>query len=190
MTAGHIKGTIFFLLLLFLVSCAHRVESYRDSNMDFSSIKTVAVMPFANLTRETQAPDRVRDVFSTMLLATGAVYVLPPGETARGIARVGIANPATPSVEEVTKLGGVLSANAVITGVVREYGEVRSASAAANVISLSVEMFETQSGRVVWKAATTEGGISIWARMFGGGGEPMDDITRKAVNDLLNDLFK
>jgi hypothetical protein len=178
------------LLLATLASCAHYSETYRDPNMDFSSVKTVAVMPFANLTRDNLAGDRVRDVFSTMLLATGAVYVLPPGEVARGIARVGILNPASPSPEEVVKLGAVLSANAVITGVVREYGEVRSANSTANVISLSVDMIETQSGKVVWEATSTEGGISLWDRLFGGGGRPMNEITEKAVNDIINKLFE
>jgi hypothetical protein len=124
-----------------------------------------------------------------MLLATGAVYVLPPGEVARGIARAGM-NPVTPSVEDVKKIGTILDVKAVITGVVKEYGEIRAASSSANVISLSLQMIETQSGKVVWSAAATEGGIGAWDRLFGGGGKPINDVTEKAVNDLIESLFK
>lgn len=183
---------IFLVSLLFLLTaCAHGGgETYRDPNMDFASVKTVAVMPFVNLTHDNQASDRVRDIFSSMLLATGEIYVLPSGEVARGTARAGVVNPTAPSSEEITKLAEALRVNAIITGVVREYGEVRSASATANVISLSVEMTETQTGKVVWKAASTKGGVTLTDRLFGGGGAPMDSVTVKAVNDLLDKLFK
>jgi hypothetical protein len=175
--------------LLFLAGCSTTADVYRDANMDFGSMRTVAVLPFANLTRDNQASDRVRDVFSNMLMATGAVYVMPAGEVLRGLSRAGISNAVAPSPEEIVKLGGIIKADAVITGVVREYGEVRSGSSGANVISLSVQAIETQSGKVVWNAASTKGGIGMSERLLGGGGEPMNKITEKAVNELLDKLF-
>jgi hypothetical protein len=187
---GYIKKAFLIALLFLLTSCAHGSQTYRDPEMDFASIKTVAVMPFVNLSHDNQAADRVRDVFSSMLLATGDMYVLPAGEVSRGLSRAGVFNPATPSAEEVVKLGKILNANAVITGVVREYGDVRSASASANVISVSAEMLETQTGKVVWKGASTKGGVTLMDRLLGGGGKPMDVVTEKAVNDLLDQLFK
>lgn len=178
--------------LVFVASCAPKVTSnvYRDPNMDFGAIQNVAVMPFQNLSRENAAADRVRDVFINALLSTGAVYVLPVGEVARGVIRTEIQIPTTPSPEEVVKLGTTLKAQAVVTGVVREYGEVRSGSSAAAVISMSVQMLETQTGRVVWEASATEGGIGVWDRLLGGGGRPMNDVTRDAVNDVIQRLFK
>jgi hypothetical protein len=180
---------LFVVVTLALTGCASSTGVFREQNMDFASIRTVAILPLANLSRDTAAADRVRDVFAATLLASGGIYVLPAGEVARGINRVGIANPTAPSTEEILKLGGVVKADAVITGVLREYGEVRSGSATANVISVSMQMVETQTGRVVWSAATTKGGIGVSERMFGGGGEPLNDVTEKAVNDLINKLF-
>jgi hypothetical protein len=181
-----------FLIFMLLAGCAFfgRGDQYRDQNMDFGSIRTVAVMPLANLSRDQVAADRVRDVLSNMLLGTGGVYVVPPGEVARGIARVGIMTPVTPSTEEIQKFATIIKADAVITGAVKEYGEVRSGSSSANVISLSLQMVESQTGRVVWSSSTTEGGITAWDRLFGGGGKPMNETTEKAVNDLIEKLFK
>lgn len=180
------------VVLLLSASCAPTVTGnvYRDPNMDFGAIQTVAVMPFQNLSRENVAAERVRDVFINGLLSTGAVYVLPVGEVARGVARQEIQNPATPSPEEVVKLAAVLKAQAVITGVVREYGEVRSGSSAAGAISISVQMLEAQTGKTVWTASSTKGGIDMWDRLLGGGGRPMNDVTRDAVNDVIQKLFK
>ena len=187
-----LRSLLVSVLLLLSASCAPTVTSsvYRDPNMDFGAIQTVAVMPFQNLSRENVAADRVRDVFMNGLLSTGAVYVLPVGEVARGVARTDIQAPSTPSPEEIVKLAATLKAQAVFTGVVREYGEVRSGSSAAGAISLSVQMLEGQTGKTVWTASSTKGGIDIWDRLFGGGGRPMNDVTRDAINDVIQKLFK
>ena len=177
------------LIITFLFGCAVN-DVYRDSTMDFGSVQTVAVMPFENFTKEQTAPERIRDVFITMLLSTGSIYVIPSGEVAKGIAVAGVSNPTAPTGEEVIKLTNAVKANAVITGVVKEYGELRSGTTSANIISVSVQMIEGQTGRVVWSASSTKGGIGIKDRLFGGGGEPMNNVTVEAVNALLDKLFK
>lgn len=191
MTSRHPHTPLATLILAcLLTSCASTGHKYHDANMDFGSIKTVAVLPFANLTRDTAAAERVRDVFANMLLASGSIYVLPPGETARGLARINVGNPTAPSTEEVTKLGSLLKADAIIGGVVKEYGEVRSGTATGNVVSASVEMYEAASGKVIWSASSSKGGVSMTDRMFGGGGAPVNDVTERVVDDLLDKLFK
>ena len=178
------------LILILLAGCATPVDVYHDANMDFGSIQTVAIMPLANLTRDNLAAERVRDVFMGKLLSTGAVYVLPVGEVARGISKVEGANPVALSQEEIVKVGGIVKVQAVIIGAVREYGEVRAGTTSANVISVSLQMVETQTGRVVWSASSTKGGITLSDRLFGGGGQPMELVTEQAINDLINKLFK
>ena len=148
------------------------------------------LLNFANFSKEQTSSERVRDVFITMLLSTGSIYVIPPGEVAKGIATTGVLNPTAPTGEEVIKLTNAIKANAVITGVVKEYGELRSGTSSANIISTSVQMIEGQTGRIVWSASSTKGGIGMKDRLLGGGGEPMNTVTLKAVNDLLDKLFK
>jgi hypothetical protein len=177
-------------ILIFFAACATTSDVYRDPNMDFGVIKSIAVMPFVSLARDNVAAERTRDVFISKLLATGAVYVVPVGEVARGVARVEIANPTTPSPEEVVKLASNIKVQAVMTGVLKEYGEVRSGTSSANIISVSLQMMEATTGKVIWSASSAKGGISIWDRLFGGGGQPMDKVTEKAVDDLINKLFK
>ncbi|OGL13729.1 MAG: penicillin-binding protein activator LpoB [Candidatus Rokubacteria bacterium RIFCSPLOWO2_12_FULL_71_22] len=186
------RPVLWVLALAVLTSCGPVVTGpvFRDPNMDFGAIQTVGVLPFQNLSRDNLAAERVRDVFINGLLSTGAVYVVPVGEVARAVARAEIQSPIAPSPEEVVKLSGLLKAQAIITGAVREYGEVRSGASSANLISVSVQMLEAQTGRVVWTATSTRGGIDVWDRLFGGGGRPMNDVTRQAVNDLIVRLFQ
>jgi hypothetical protein len=180
-------------LLLILGACRSAPRSgvtFHDPDMDFSLVQTVAVMPFQNLSTFPKAAEQVRDSFMIMLQATGAMYVLPPGEVTRGIQRVGVLDPAAPTPEEVTSLARIVSADVIITGTVREFGQMRSGSTAGNVVSVSVEMLEAETGRIVWSAASTRGGVTTGARVFGGGGRPMDIVVTRAVNDLLDQLFR
>ncbi len=188
-----LRSLAMLLGLVVAAGCAGSRRSqvtFHDPNMDFSLVQKVAVMPFANLTQSVNAAERVRDVFINMLQATGAIYALPPGEVGRGIARLSIEEPKNPSPEDVVALAKALGTDAVITGTVREYGEVRAGSTSANVISLSVSMMEAQSGRVVWSASSTKGGVGAGERLFGGGGKPLNAVTEEAVNDLLDKLFE
>ncbi len=187
-------GAILLLLLFFLATlagCATTtdVDVYHEQAMDFPAIRTVAVLPLVNLTTDKQAAERVRDVLANALLATEAFYVLPSGEVSRGIARTGMLNKADPSSEEVVRFAGLIGADAVITGVLREYGPIRSGPLTANTISLSLKMIEAETGRIVWSASSTKGGLNTWIRLFGGGGKPMNKVTMEAVEELLDSLF-
>jgi len=188
-TADLVASVLFCLAIAAPVCTAQVSDVYRDPNMDFGSIQTVAVVPFANLARDQVVAERVRDVFINRLLSTGAVYVLPIGEVARGIASMDIQNPLSPTPEQVVKLGAFLKADAVITGVVREYGEVRSGTSTANIISMSIQLMEAGTGKVVWSASSTKGGISFWNRLFGGGGQPLNKVTEQAVDALFDKLL-
>jgi hypothetical protein len=99
-------------------------------------------------------------------------------------------NPTAPSIDEIKSLAGILNVDVVITGAVREYQLLRSGASTANIISLSLQMIETETGTIIWSASSTKGGITLTDRMFGGGGEPMNDVTLESVDELLNKLFQ
>lgn len=182
----------YLLFLIGLSGCGTKIPSdtYFDPNMDFGVIQTCAVLPFDNLTTDSLGAQRVRDAFVGHLLATQAMYIVPSGEVARALSRAGVVNPTSPTVEEIKKLRTIIEVDAIVTGVLREYGTVRSGSTSANIVSLSLDMYETETGRVIWSASSTKGGIDMTDRLFGGGGEPMNAVTEQVVNDLINKLFE
>lgn len=149
------------LLALTLGGCGGGAGvTYKNRVMNFAAVQSVAVLPFQNLTSEEDAAARVRDAFMGMLLATEAIYVLPPGEVERGITRTSLRTPEQPSGEKVQELGQILKVDAVITGVLREYGNVRSGQTEANLISVSLQMLEVETGRIVWSGAATKGALA------------------------------
>jgi hypothetical protein len=165
-------------------------STYQDPAIDLSLVQTVAVLPFANLSADDKAGERVRDVFSTMMQATGAVYVVPPGEVAKAVGRARAGSGSEPAPEEIIAIGSSVKADVVVTGVVREYGQVRSGNSTANAIALSVKIFATESGKVIWSGASTAGGVTASDRFFGGGGEPMELVTEDALSDLIDRIFE
>lgn len=178
-------------VFLLCCGCAGGGEhNYKNRLMNFGAIQSVAVLPLQNLSNDEDAAARVRDTFMVMLLATEAIYVLPPGEVERGIERSSIRFPPTPTIEQVQTLGKILEVDGVITGALREYGRVRSGQTEANLISVSLQMMEVETGSIIWSADSTHGGIGIGDRMLGGGGQPMNEVTRSALNDLLDQLFE
>lgn len=190
----HRRARVFGIavLMLAIAGCGSSsgARRYQNPDMDFGSIRTVAVLPFQNLSRDQLAAERVRDVFANMLLASGAFYVVPHGEVLRVLGRAGVKSPATPSNDEIVKLGTQLAVNAIFIGTVKEYGEVRSGTSMANVVAVSAQMLEVEKGQVVWSAASTKGGVTFAQRLFGSGGKPIDIVTQQAVDDLLDQLFE
>ena len=188
-TARFVVCVLWCLAIAAPLCTAQVTDVYRDPKMDFGVIQTVAVLPFSNLARDQVVAERVRDVFINRLLSTEAVYVLPVGEVARGVSKMEIQTPPRRRAEEAVKIAAFLKADAVITGVVREYGEVRSGTTTANVISMSIQLIEGGTGKVVWSASSTKGGISFWNRLFGGGGQPVNKVTEQAVDALFEKLI-
>ncbi|MBE0617334.1 MAG: DUF799 family lipoprotein, partial [Proteobacteria bacterium] len=124
---GWLAGLAVGVTLCLGSGCATTGEhTYKNATMNFGAVQKVAVLPFVNLSPDEDAAARVRDTFMGMLLATEAMYVLPPGEVERGIERAGLRKPTSPTAEQVQTLGKILGVDAVITGALREYGTVRS----------------------------------------------------------------
>lgn len=182
-------GKVVVACVAVLIAGCASDDVFFEPNMDFGSLQSVAVLPLQNLSGMSEAAERVRDTLMVRLLATGALYVLPPGEVARGLSKISRIPDSGPSNDQIKQLSGILEVDAIITGVVKEYGFVRSGAASANVVSISLRMIEKSSGQIVWSASSTKGGVNWLDRLFGGGGKPMDVVTVKAVDDLLDKLF-
>lgn len=184
-----LKKLLLILFVITLSGCGGNSGVYHDKNMDFGSIHTVAVLPILSLQGGGSGGEMLRDDLINSLLAAGAFYVIPTGEVAHGILQSNMQNPAAPTVAEIKAFCRAEKADAVITGVIKEFGTVRSGAASADTISVSLQMMDGQTGRVIWSADTSLGGVTIMDRLFGGGAQPMNAITQKAVNDLIKKLF-
>ena len=157
-------------------ACAGR-RTFHDDEMDFGAVRVVAVMlPLANLTRDNMAGEIASAMPANMLPASGAGTSCPRavmrhheggGRDPRGAVGRGVGE-ARPGLEGGRDHHGRR----------REYGEVWSGTTTANVVREHSDDRDGD-GRVVW-SAVHQGRITVTARLFGGGGQPVNHVTEEA----------
>jgi hypothetical protein len=149
------------LAALAVASCAPPPE-YVNEQADFGFYQRVGVIPFASLTGDRAASDKVTSSFITELLMKNAVEVAPAGdfykavrETVKG-EKVNL--PEEITAEELTALGKATGVQGVFVGAVRDFGMVRVGSDEFPLVGIIVRFLDCGSGKVVWSYETTRRG--------------------------------
>ena len=83
--SGGRRGTVFCLLLLVFLSCAHPPRIYLRPQTDLSDFKKIAVLPFDNLSGEEGAGEKMTEIFIIELLRNGKFSVAEPGRVKKAV---------------------------------------------------------------------------------------------------------
>ncbi len=178
-------------MVVLSLGCRGNVSTYHISqDMDFGSVKRVAVLPLDNLTNERYAGEIVRQVVISELLASGLVDVVVPGEVIAAIQKLRLKPEESLNAEQIKAVGKDLKVQAVILGSVGKFGEARVGNISAPEISITLMMADTSSGSIVWSATRTSGGASFMARHFGARSDTMSESVLKVVRETLRTLTK
>lgn len=176
--------------LVFATSCAHSVTQYVHPNADLAALKSVAVMPFENLSADRTAGDKVQKIFASELLSTGAFSVVEPGLVSKTLKSARIETVESLGPADFKKLGEELKADAVFLGTVVDFAESRSGQTPTPDITIQLRLVECQSGATVWSASRSKSGASASARLFGIGGQSLTEAARDLVKEELRTLVK
>ncbi len=174
-----------------LVGCASHTTQYLHPNVDLGAMKTVAVLPFENVTQEQTAGEKVQRIFTTELLATGVFQVVEPGAVNKALRaeRSDLAVSAL-APADLKRLGETLKVDGFFMGSVIDFNESRSGSTPAPEVTVQLRLVEAQSGVTVWNTSKTKSGASLGARMFGVGGDSLTQAAREVVREELHTLVK
>jgi len=164
-------------------SCA-RTTRYTNASSDMGTVKTVAVLPFDNLTTEKLAGDRLNKIFTTELLALETFRVVEPGEVIRAVRSSGI-DTTSLTAADVKQLGKALHAEALFVGTVLEYDEGRGAGTPSPQVTLQFRLLDTESGTTLWSVSRTSSGATVTARLFGLGGKTASVVSREMIQEEL-----
>lgn len=176
-------------LLLLLAGCAPSTTSYIRSDVDYSFINRVAVLPFQNLSQDLHAGTRLHSVFTSAVLERDVLQVVDLGETLAAMVQLRISPDGALTPEQIVALGEELQVEAIFTGVVEEYGPERVSNDRVYMITASFNMLETQTGSLVWKAQAHSDGTSLMRKLFGGGSASLFAVSQETVNEALETLF-
>lgn len=176
--------------MVFLSGCRSAAEhtSYINPNVDFSYIKSVAVLPFNNLTSDRNADEIIRQMVINEMLATGYVDVAVPGQVLTAIAQKDVRTISSPNAEQIKSVGQALKVQAVIFGSVEQYAEVRSGNVSAPEVTVTIMMADTEAGTIIWSVTQTSGGASFATRHFGARGDTLSETALKVVRAAIRTL--
>ena len=182
----------FCLIFLILFSCSggfySHPNTYIHPNTNFRYIKKVAVMPFANLTNDKFAGDKVRNLFVTQLLSTGTIDVVELGELLKILELEGIRSTDTISTSIAQQIGRNLDVQAIILGSVDQFDTVRSGQSSFPEVALTLRMIEVETGTIIWTANHNKSGKRILASLFGIGTKSINNITTKIIKEIVDTL--
>ena len=170
-------------------ACSSGTSSYVRDDVDFSYVRTVAVVPFRNLSQDLHAGTRVYSVFMTQLLKRDAVEVLAMGEVLSAMNRLRMTTDEELSQAQLTALGKELGVDGLFLGEIDDYGLERASNARIYLVTATFSLAETETGSVVWTAQAHKDGGSLGRSLFGGGSASQHDVTKSAVDDALGTLF-
>lgn len=183
---------ICFFCTLFFPACGGKSTPsyYVNQDIDFSYIKTVAVLPLDNLTNDRFAGESVRQVVISELLASRLVDVVCPGDVACACETAKMKTGQSPNAEQIKAIGNTLKVQAVIFGTVNKDGEIREGNVSAPEISITLMMADTNSGSIIWSVTKTYGGADFWAKHFGAKSDTMSEAVLRVVRASIQTLFK
>ncbi len=181
---------VLFLALLIVSGCrSGGGPTYHISeDIDFSFYKRVAVMPLDNMTSEKYAGDIVRQVVISEILASGLLDAVVPGEVMSAVNELGIKTITSLNATQIKSLGDALGVEAIIMGSVEEYGMVKSGSASAPQVTVTLMMADTGTGSIVWSITKTRGGAGFMARHFGARHETISETVLILVREAIQTL--
>lgn len=173
------------LVVLALVACGGRTR-YVNQNADLGAVKTVAILPFENLTNDKLCAERVNKIFLTELLNVGAFEVVEPGLVIRTVRREA-SDIAQLTAEDIKRIGSSLKAQALVIGSVLEFEERRGTSDGARV-KLQFRLVDTQSAATIWSVTRSRSGLGFGGRVFGLGGPSATELAEELVREELSKL--
>lgn len=176
------------LLIALTTGCGHKYVSGRTvDEADFSEIRTVAVLPFENMTKFHEAGKIVPDLLATELYISGEFKVMERTEAVALCAEEGIRIPEAMDAQYAQTLGKKLGVDGVFIGSVSEYWyriyreedeEVEPA------VGINARLIDVATGDVVWASSVTRSSYDIFLSQK----DPLNRVAQLAVMEMLDSL--
>jgi len=172
------------------LSCAGSQGSlFLNTDFNFKSIQTVAVIPFENLSDDQGAAMRVTRIFVAELLSKRAFDVIEPGEVSKALEKYSVVRTADLQKGQIQEIAKTLGVQALFLGSVNESTSGRNGSPSSSEVTLGARLVEIDKGATIWSATYTEGGRSFFQVIFGLEPDTKSSVTMECVKGLIKTLI-
>ncbi len=163
-------------------------KAFVRENVDFGFVKKIAVLPVENNSKDEFAPELVRDVIITRILAMKLFDVTDKGLVDSFLKEEAI-DPGKPlDTATIKRLGQKLNVQCVLLTTLDIAADSRQGSMSYPEISVTLRLLEVETGLVIWQAGGHQSGDSIWRRLFGLAGRDKYQVTVSLVEDILRTI--
>jgi hypothetical protein len=173
-------------LLVAVAACAPAPRAYLGEPL--AGRWRVAVLPLANFTSATEAPDRLGALLSVELSRRGTFDVIEPGNVEEALAdQPWILTDRIPP-DLVDSLGVRLGADALLVGSILAYGTVGGGEDAVPQVSIALRLIETPGGKVIWSAVHNRDGTDRETVFGFGRTSGLERLAAQTVEEIVNTI--
>jgi TolB-like protein len=163
-------------------------KHYVRQQVDYKSIKRIAVLPFETLTSDEFAGEKIRKSAITELLSRG-IDVIEPGEVTRTLVELKIRSLGSIKTTDIQNIAKALGVEALMMGSVEAYGISKGISVSYPEVSINLRLVEASSGNTMWSVCHTSGGAGFWTRHFGAEGISLSEAASKVVKEAIDTMY-
>lgn len=185
-------GVVSFLLGICLALCLTGCGSstaFLHEEADWGFYEKVGVLPFASLTNDRLAGDKMSSAFTSHLLFARNFNVAEPGQFLAAYTTAIGANTSPPiglPLDKLKSLGEAAGVQAIFEGTVRDYNE--GANAGRPLISVEVRLVDVGTGTIVWSTSLTRRGGAAVPLLGLGGSRTLPELTEAVAAELVDRL--
>lgn len=185
------KIIILLLLTAFSqIGCSGKqhLESFNRANIDIGYVKTIAVLPFANNSQDEFAPERVRNITITQILADELFDIVDKGVVDSHLRDEAIQPDQPLNKQDLNRIGQRLNVQAVLLGTIDIAKDERRGAVSFPELSVTLRLLEVESGLIIWQASGNENGDSTWRRLFGIEAINSFEVSLNLINTMLDTI--
>jgi hypothetical protein len=188
------KGLFSFVVLVFMTviyGCerSDELKKFIKPNFNPYSISKMVILPIENYTSDKHAGKKIKALLTIDLLSRN-IDVIEPGEVMIVLRELKIRSVSSVTGKDIKKIGEILRSDAVMIGSVGTFQVSRGISASYPEVSLSLRLFDSKTGSIVWSIWDTTGGADFWTRHFGAEGVTLDETAKKIIKETIDTLFE
>ncbi|MFH1020933.1 MAG: hypothetical protein V1782_10055 [Pseudomonadota bacterium] len=186
------RTLLLVVVFLGLTGCslpfAGKEKAFVREDVDFGFVQKIAVLPVENNSKDEFAPELVRDITITRILAM-KFFDVPDKGMVDSFLREEAIDPGKPlDAPAIKRLGHRLNVQGLLLTTLDNAADSRKGTMSYPEMSVTLRLVEVETGLIIWQAGGHQTGDSFWRRLFGMAGRDKYQVTKSLVEDILHTL--
>ena len=179
------------VMSLSLLGCSTKApRGYLKRGVTASQIRTIALLPFDNISGHPDAGKKVTNLLLTELANTEMFEIAEVGEVENTLRDLRVRTTAELNSSKRQNLGEHLNVRVIIVGSVDEYEARQARSGTVPVVSISARMLDVQTGDILWTISHTHDG-NDWETVFGFGKIiSLSQLAQIVISEMVESLVQ